>query len=583
MGNAQILRKDDFGPCGFRWLTLKRITYNDQTGRLRFWESAERLSRHGAVDGVAIVALVSKAGEEEQLVLESQFRPSQGSYVIEFPAGLIDAGESAAQAALRELSEETGYSGSVLEVSPVCYSDPGMSNTNMQFAVVRVDAGAPENKDVVAQLEEGEFIEVFLLPVRGLYDALLAKQKETGWDIDARLLIRLPARARPPKTPALRRASCTAHSCLASGGAERVIQQWSRVPFQEYDGGSFKWSNILNFPASKTISAAHFKLKEGGMREPHWHVVDEWAYVLSGTCRGSVVDEGKTRPVDTWDFGEGDVWFFPSNLPHTVVGLEGGCEYIAGCEYVAGYNAGDFQDDTQAFSLSSWLASVPAHITAQALGVDAEAVADTVQANYMSFLPLLSEVPKGDRHVWDAQMPLQPPQQAKAIHRFPLAHASLPEVDTDGGYIKFVDIGLFPVSTTMSGALVRFAPYAMRQLHWHVNFDEWQYVINGTVEAGVFLAPGRSDTGVMRTGDAGFAPRGSGHYLRNTADKPAFVLLFFNAGKFTNIDIQWFVGTLPSPAVAASLNASEGFARSLDVAHAQTMQPAADAHIQVLA
>ena len=30
------------------------------------------------------------------------------------------------------------------------------------------------------------------------------------------------------------------------------------------------------------------------------------------------------------------------------------------------YNAGDFQDDTQAFSLSSWLATVPAHITAQA-------------------------------------------------------------------------------------------------------------------------------------------------------------------------------------------------------------------------
>ena len=33
-------------------------------------------------------------------------------------------------------------------------------------------------------------------------------------------------------------------------------------------------------------------------------------------------------------------------------------------------------------------------------------------------------------------------------------------------------------------------------------------------QAGVFLAPGRSDTGVMRAGDAGFAPKGSGHYLR---------------------------------------------------------------------
>ena len=38
----------------------------------------------------------------------------------------------------------------------------------------------------------------------------------------------------------------------------------------------FKWSNILNFPASETMSAALFKLKPGGLREPHWHVVDEY-------------------------------------------------------------------------------------------------------------------------------------------------------------------------------------------------------------------------------------------------------------------------------------------------------------------
>ena len=83
-----------------------------------------------------------------------KLRPALTTYLTaQFPAGLIDAGETAAQAALRELKEETGYSGAVAEVSPVCYSDPGMSNANMQFAVVRVDAGAPENRDVVPELE----------------------------------------------------------------------------------------------------------------------------------------------------------------------------------------------------------------------------------------------------------------------------------------------------------------------------------------------------------------------------------------------------------------------------------------------
>ena len=149
---------------------------------------------------------------------------------MQFPAGLIDAGESAAEAALRELKEETGYAGTVVEVSPVCYSDPGMSNANMQFAVVAVDASAPDNmaispelevrllkiqrcakrgsdryilwkwcvdlqlkpylwgqktrqilcthvakNDVLPCMQEGEYIEVFLLPVCGLYDALLVR------------------------------------------------------------------------------------------------------------------------------------------------------------------------------------------------------------------------------------------------------------------------------------------------------------------------------------------------------------------------------------------------------------------------
>jgi len=40
--------------------------------------------------------------------------------------GLIDEGETAEQAAIRELEEETGYkSNAVLQVSPVIVSDPG--------------------------------------------------------------------------------------------------------------------------------------------------------------------------------------------------------------------------------------------------------------------------------------------------------------------------------------------------------------------------------------------------------------------------------------------------------------------------
>lgn len=56
------------------------------------------------------------------------------------------------------------------------------------------------------------------------------------------------------------------------------------------------------------------------------------------------------------------------------------------------------------------------------------------------------------------------------------------QVSTDGGTVCTADSQYFPASTAMSGSLVHFKPGALRQMHWHVNEDEWQFVINRTVE-----------------------------------------------------------------------------------------------------
>ncbi len=44
----------------------------------------------------------------------------------------------------------------MLEVSPSCDSDPGMTGANMQLAVLEVDGDAPHNQDVVPHLEVGQ-------------------------------------------------------------------------------------------------------------------------------------------------------------------------------------------------------------------------------------------------------------------------------------------------------------------------------------------------------------------------------------------------------------------------------------------
>ena len=46
----------------------------------------------------------------------------------------------------------------------------------MQWAVVDVDGDAADNADVKPELEPGEFIEVFLVPFKGLHNTLLVSQ-----------------------------------------------------------------------------------------------------------------------------------------------------------------------------------------------------------------------------------------------------------------------------------------------------------------------------------------------------------------------------------------------------------------------
>lgn len=92
-----------------------------------------------------------------------QFRPAFGGPVLEFPAGLVDAGESHEEAALRELREETGYRGQLKKlIAPKAVSS-GLSSESIAMAMVDVDEEAEENLNPSPQLEDSEDLVTVLL------------------------------------------------------------------------------------------------------------------------------------------------------------------------------------------------------------------------------------------------------------------------------------------------------------------------------------------------------------------------------------------------------------------------------------
>jgi len=185
--DAKILKREPLTEDEAAWTKLVKTTYSDPNGKVRTWESAERRTRPkgSEIDGVGIVAILEKSTGPE-IILQKQYRPPIDKIVIEVPAGLVDAGESPEEAAIRELKEETGYVATVTESSPTMFNDPGFCNTNLKMVHVKVDMSLPQNQDLKPELEENEFIEVFTIPLSGLWEACRKFEKE-GFAIDARV------------------------------------------------------------------------------------------------------------------------------------------------------------------------------------------------------------------------------------------------------------------------------------------------------------------------------------------------------------------------------------------------------------
>jgi ADP-ribose pyrophosphatase len=146
-------------------LVFKESIFENKDGSESVWESVERVARR------KIVVMVAKLVPSQRFVLISQYRPAAGNYVLGLPAGLTDT-DDIKNEALRELKEETGYTGKITEVSPIFKQSPAVIDDEVHVVSIDVDEKDKKNIKPVQELEPEEDIRVILAKKEEIKDMI---------------------------------------------------------------------------------------------------------------------------------------------------------------------------------------------------------------------------------------------------------------------------------------------------------------------------------------------------------------------------------------------------------------------------
>ncbi len=102
--------------------------------------------------------------DDGTVLLERQFRYPVGEVMLEFPAGKLDPQEGAQRCGERELREETGYSARRWDYLTRIHPVISYSTEFIDLFLARDLTAGP------AQLDEGEFLETFIVPAGQVID-----------------------------------------------------------------------------------------------------------------------------------------------------------------------------------------------------------------------------------------------------------------------------------------------------------------------------------------------------------------------------------------------------------------------------
>ncbi|KAL7629170.1 hypothetical protein AAE478_000689 [Parahypoxylon ruwenzoriense] len=305
------------------------------------------------------------------------------------------------------------------------------------------------------------------------------------------------------------------------------------------------WARQQNqdvLPVASEMAGVDMRLAPNAYRELHWHTSAEWALVLKGSVRVAAIDTDGASFVD--DVTEGDVWFFPQGVPHSLQALHEGAEFLLI------FDSGTFSEEST-FLATEMLMRTPISVWAKDLQTDVSSFDYIPDAEKYIFNGTPAPANISEQNITSSAGALWGPSGYTY-------HWSQQEFhNTTGGSVKIIDPLTFPVAEKFSAALVVLEPGAMREVHWHTESDEWSYFLQGSARITVYQAPAASQTFDFTAGDVGYIQKSSGHYIENTGTEDVIFLEVLQAKKFSDISASQWLALTPRQVVKDTLNLTD--------------------------
>ncbi|RAR01811.1 Bicupin, oxalate decarboxylase/oxidase [Stemphylium lycopersici] len=302
--------------------------------------------------------------------------------------------------------------------------------------------------------------------------------------------------------------------------------------------------NTDQLPISVAMAGTNMRLSPHAYRELHWHKQGEWALMLNGSSRIASMNEAGQSFVD--DVQEGDVWFFPPGIPHSIQAFENGCEFLLI------FNDGSFSEENT-FLLSELMMRNPESVVAKNFKTSVKSLEKLPKEPLWIFPGTPAPKDISEQNV-TGPAGVIPKEGAYTYHWSQQEPLKVP-----GGTIKILDPATFPIASTFSAALITVEPGAMRELHWHTTSDEWSYFLRGSARLTVYEAPGASRTFDFAAGDVGYVPVPNAHYLENVGNETLVYLEVLQSSQYSDISVNQWLGITPKQIVKDHLNVDDKF------------------------